>query len=409
MANPTTYASARQYIGLAVEVTQGTAVVPAVTLPVDAFSPFDQPTWLDDKALRGSMTEPYNRVQGVEHTEFDMGGPAYFDTMPYLLNNIFGDIVYSGTYTGSGTTTLSSGSAVGATTINTVASISNGTLIQIDTGTSSEVRTTTGVSGAGPFAVTFTGGLNVAHLSAAVVKPITFPYSEIFSTYNTGNGQPGSLTITDYQGPTASAGMRAYSGCCLSELTLKGTVDSSTVMYTAKGMGWPSASAATFASSPSTVLPQAAWEATVGVNGTIGSAPILTVNDYEFNIKRELELIYTAQNSKNPYSIFRGKLTASGKLSFVINDETPLTYLLSNTQPQLQLLVSNGLSGANLLAMQFDVQKAAYSTSKINRGKAAVQYDTEWDGIATTTNAGWTGGFSPMAITVQNAVAPSTF
>jgi hypothetical protein len=407
--NPTTYASARQYIGLAVETTAGTPVVPVVTVPVEKFDPHDVPTWLDDKALRGSMTEPHNRVQGVVHSEWDMSGPAYMDTLPYLLSNIFGDVVYSGTYTGSGTTTLSTGTAPGAVSVATVATIPSGTWIQIDTGTSSETRLTTGVSGVGPFTLTFTGGLNLAHLAAAVVKPITAPYSEAFAVNNTGNAQPSTLTITDYQGPTPTTGTRAYAGCCLSELNLTGNPESSTIMYTAKGLGWLSASAAAFVSAPSNKLPQPAWETQLGLAGTVGSAPVKTINDYAINIKRELKPYFTAQNSQNPWTIFRGKLTVTGKLNFVAADETPLTYQNSNTQPQLQIIVSNGLLTSNTLAVQFDIQNAAWTTSKISRGNPAVEYAVEFAAIATTTNAGWTGGYSPITVTTSNAVLPLTF
>jgi len=410
VADPTLYASPRQFIGLALETTQGTPVVPVVTMPVNNFDPFDAPTWMDDAALRGSMTEPYNRVQGPLHTEWSMSGPAYFDTLPYLLSNIMGDAVYSGTYTGSGTTTLSSGSSVGATTISTVASISNGTLIQIDTGTLSEVRLTTGVSGAGPFSVTFATPLVNAHSSGRTVKPITFPYSDAFSVLNTGTAQPGSLTITDWQGPTATTQARAYAGCCLSSLNIKGTPESTTIQFDASGLGWPSAAAvSTPTSNPSSVKPQPTWEATVGLNGTIGGSQVKTVNDFEFNLSRVLKPYYTAQNSQSPYYIERGKLTCAGKLNVVAADETSLTYLLNNTQPQLQLLISNGLSGANLLSLQFDILQAAYTTSKISRANAAVEYAIEFQAIANTTNTGYSGGFSPVLVTVQNAVAPNTW
>lgn len=409
MANPTTFASPRQYIGLAVEVFQGTPVVPAVTMPVEKFDPYDQPTWLDDKALRGSMVEIYDRVQGVKHSEFDMGGPVYLDTIGYLLSNILGDTVYSGTYTGSGTTTLNSGSIVGATTIDTVASISATTRIQIDTGVSSEVRTVASVTGAGPYTLTLSSALTRAHTGGATVRPITTPYTSTFSVLNSGSAQPGSLTITDYQGPTASTGTRAYPGCCLSELTIKGNPETSALEFDAKGQGWPSQSAAAFTSSPSTAQMQAAWRETVGLAGTVAGAQIYTINEFELSIKRELELIYTAQNSQNPYWIQRGKVTVSGKLNAVVDNETFLTYLNDNTQPQLQTIISNGLSGANLLAMQTDILKAAFSTSKINRGKAAVEYGAEYDAIANTTNAGASGGFSPVSIAVQNAIVPGSY
>lgn len=411
MPNPTTYASARQYVGMAVETVQGTAVVPAVTIPVDAFTPQDMPTWLDDHALRGSMTEPYNRVEGVRHTEFDISGPAYFDTLGYLLSNILGDVVYSGTYTGSGTTTLSSSSAVGATSISTAASISIGTLIQIDTGTASEVRLTTNVSGGGPFTVSFTTGLTYAHNSSVVVKPITGPYSTLFSTLNTGNGQPSTLTFTDYQGPTASTGTRAYAGCCLSELNIKGNAESSTIQYEAKGLGWPSASAAAFSASPSSELPQPTWEMITGINGPAsGGTLVSTIGDFSLSLKRELEMVYTGQNSQNPYVIFRGKLTASGSHNLpAVNDESSLTYLNSNTQPQLQYIISNGLSSTNLRKLQIDLQAGAYNTSQIDRSRPAVGYSVTWDGIANTTNVGGSGGFSPVAVTLTNNTSPNGY
>jgi hypothetical protein len=409
VADPTTYASPLQHVGVAVEATQGTAVVPTVTVPVDKFDPFDQPVWIDDKALRGAMTEPFNRVQGVKHTEFDFGGPAFFDTIPYFLSNVFGDVVYSGTYTGSGTTTMSALSTVGAVSLSLVASIATSTLIQIDTGNASEVRLTTGVSGGGPFVVTFATPLVNAHASSTVVKPITFPYSTQFAVLNTGTAQPKSHTFTDFQGPTASTGTRAYPGGCLSELAFKGTVESSAIDYTAKGMGWPSASAAAFASAPSAIKAQPSWETQVGLNGTVGGAPILTINDFAFTITRELEMIYTAQNSQSPYFIQRGRLTAGGSLNAVVNNETFLTYLNSNTQPQLQFIISNGLSGANLLSMQVDILLAAFTDSKIQRGKAAVEYAANLAAIANTTNTGNSAGFGPVTITVQNAVAPSTY
>lgn len=408
MSAPTTYASARQYVGFAVEITPGTPVTPVITMPVEKFDPFDQPTWIDDVSLRGSMTEPYIRVAGVNHSEFAMSGPAYFDTIGYLLSNMFGDVVYSATYTGSGTTTLSSSSIVGATTIATVASISSGTLIQIDTGVNSEIRLTSGVSGGGPFTLTVPA-LSKPHSSSVVVKPVTTPNLQTYNVLNSGNGQPSTLTITDYQGPTASTGTRAYAGCCLSELNLKGTIDSSAVTYDASGMGWPSASAAAFTSAPSTVAPQAAWSSQIGLVGTVIGAPVLTVNDWSVSIKRQIQPYYTASNTQNPYSIFRGKLTASGTLNFVVADETPLTYLNSNTQPQMQLIISNGLPGASLLAMQIDMQKAAWTTSKIQRGNPAVEYAVEFDSLATTTNVGYSGGFGPLTVTMSDAVAAGTF
>jgi hypothetical protein len=408
VANPTTYASPRQYIGMAVEATQGTPVVPLITMPVANFDPYDQPTWIDDTGLRGAMTGPFNRVQGPNHSEFDMGGDAYFDTFGYLLSNIFGDVTYTGTYTGTGTTTLSLASVVGAVSISAVATIASGTLIQIDTGVNAEIRTTTGVSGPGPFVVTVPA-LSRPHAASVAVKPVTTPNQQLYGVLNSGNGQPSSLSITDFQGPTATTGTRVYAGCCLSELDVAGTMDSTAITYTAKGMGWPSASAAAFASAPSASLPQAAWESQVGLAGTVSGAPIKTVNDFTLSFQRVLQIYNTAQNSQNPYSIFRGVLNVSGTMNIVVADETYLTYLNSNTQPQLQLIISNGLSGSSLLSMQVDANQCAFTTSKLARGNPAVEAAVTFDFIANSTNTGFSGGFGPNTVTMQNASAANLY
>src|SRR5262249_1835594 len=151
---------------------------------------------------------------------------------------------------------------------------------------------------------------------------------------------------------TASTGTRQYTGCCLSELSLKGTAESSAITYTASGMGWPSASATAFTPTFSTVTPQPAWEMIVGLAGPAsGGTQIKTVNDFSLAIKRELQIYYTGQNLAVPYQIVRGRLTASGTLNFVAADDTPQTNLTGNTQPQLQVIISNGLAGASLLSM----------------------------------------------------------
>jgi hypothetical protein len=339
VANPTTYSSQKQFIGIAKETTQGTAVQPTQTVLVEKFEPEDQITWLDGKSLRGSMPELYDRIAGPGKVDFSFAGPWFPDTAGFWINNILGDL------------------------------------------------TTTGAGA---------------------------PYSHAFSTLNTGASQPGSLTITDYQGTPATYLARAYAGCCLSELTIKGSAESSLIMIEGKGTGWPSAiAAATPTSSPSTEVAMASWRYALGIAGVAsGGTQVKTTGEFEVTIKRDLQPIFTGQNTSTPYFIQRGKVGVSGKLKFTAAaDETPLTYLLSNTKPQLQLTWNNALSSsaAGYRAMTIDCQSAAWKTTKIDRGQAAVGYEVEWDAIANTTNAGASGGYSPVKITLNNAVTSGTY
>lgn len=237
------------------------------------------------------------------------------------------------------------------------------------------------------------------------------PYTHAFSVLNTGAGQPVTHTLTHFQGVTATSGARQLPGACVSELTLKFNAESQLFTFDAKGASWPTVAAgATPTPNPSTVTPIASWRATLGIGGpATGGTQVKNVGEGEISIKRVLEPVYTAAGVQSPYIIQRGPVTVTGKLKFVVADESPLTTMLSNTQPQLQLVVSNGQTGAAQVAVQIDCQQAAYKTAKIDSGKAAIAYDVDFEAIANTSNAGASGGYSPIKITLTNAVASGTY
>lgn len=340
MATPVVYPSAKQFIGLAKEVTQGTAVTPiTATIPVAKFDPKAVFTWLDDKTFRGSMTEQAGLIQGVAIEEWTISdSPAFFDTLPYFVNNILGDITDSG----------------------------------------------------------------------------AAPVSHAMSTLNSGTGQPGSLTLVDWQGPpSASNFARVYPGACCSELVMKGNAESTMVLWSAKGLAWPSSvigSPPTAATSADT--PQAGWRTLMGLAGPAsGGTQVKTCREWEITIKRQLKAEYTLQGSQNPYVIFRGTVTVEGKLMFSVpaDESNTVTYLVSNTQPQLQLVTDNGLAAGSQRNLQIDTKKAAWLTSDINRGAEAVGYDVTFKGIDNSTNAGASGGLSPIMVTVLNNTAAATY
>jgi hypothetical protein len=417
MPAPVTYPSQQQFIGLAKETTPGTPVAPTWTLLVDSFDPEDKVTPLIDQAMRGSMAEEYNYIQGVKHSEFTGKGAIFLDGAGFLLNNILGDLVEDGTPTGSGATTLAAAlSTLGNTSISTVATIPNGTVIRIDSGTSSEVFTTGVPTGSGPFTIplsTPSGGNQVTHLIAAAVTPIQAPFSKAFSLLNSGTAQPGTLTLTDYQGLPLTTQARQLTGCCLSELTLSGNAESELVMCEWKGLGWASnIAAAKPTSAPTTALPIASWRALHGIGGpATGGTLDSTIGSWELKITRKLKQIFTGQNSQNPYITQRGAVAATMKLDFAApgTETNAVLAFLNNTQPILQIAMTNGGAGATLLGLTIDVQVGAFDTDKIDRGSEAVAYSGTVKPMANTTNAGRSGGYSPCKVTLQNNVAAGTY
>lgn len=90
--------SVRSYLGIAKEVTPATPVSATDFIPIskDAFKPVDIINPLYDTGLRGSMVENYNYIQGRRHTEIDVAGPVFADTVGYWLGGILGSVATTG-------------------------------------------------------------------------------------------------------------------------------------------------------------------------------------------------------------------------------------------------------------------------------------------------------------------------
>ena len=242
----------------------------------------------------------------------------------------------------------------------------------------------------------------------ATTGPVSSAYTHTASLLNSGTGQPGSLTMVQWQGLTGTSFSRMFAGVCLSELVLKGNPESSLVECSWKALGFPSAD---FPSAPPTFpantdFPLAAWRTAIGIGGTAVGAPVRTIREWEVTITRELKAIFTSQNSQSPYIIQRGKLTSTGSMNFAApSDETPLDYLLNNTQPQSQIVVTNGAAAAALRSMTIDRQQTGFDTQKISTGEEAIAYNGTTVAIANTTNVGASGGYGPLTVAVVNATA----
>jgi hypothetical protein len=83
--------------------------------------------------------------------------------------------------------------------------------------------------------------------------------------------------------------------------------------------------------------------------------------------------------------------------------------MLNNTQPQVQILISNGLAGTAAITVQIDCQVAAFTAAAPDTSKAAIGYQNGFEAVFNTTNAGGSGGMSPIKISVTCGVTPGSF
>ena len=97
MSTPTTYPSAKQWLGMAKETVQGTAVTPATSfMPIGKFTPKDDPVWLENRSLYGDMAGLHGMTQGPQKSSFSGDGIAFLDNLPMLLHNIMGELATTG-------------------------------------------------------------------------------------------------------------------------------------------------------------------------------------------------------------------------------------------------------------------------------------------------------------------------
>lgn len=162
------------------------------------------------------------------------------------------------------------------------------------------------------------------------------PYTHTMAIKNSGDGQPISYSITDFDGIQARAIAAAQFSECSFTFTANGLLE-----YSAKASGNISAAAATPARSYSTLIPYANWQAAVQIGGAASTRML----DGTVDIKRTISPIHTIDGSANPYRFWAGALSVTGKMSFVTESgEAELANYLSNTQPSLDINFGQGAS-----------------------------------------------------------------
>lgn len=403
------------WLGVGREAVTATAVMPAGALPLEpgSFDVEDTPKFLPDTAIRGSMTYLFNEILGPQDATFSLGGPAYLDVEGYLFDNMFGDLSSTGTNNGS-TTTLAIATAIAATsaTVTNSAGFLNGNNVQVDVGSIAEVVTMSAAP-AGSVITFANTPLRFAHGSGATVQVVTGPYSHKFATTNQGSGQPPTHTLTDYTGVTPTVGARQYVSACTAQLDLSGNAEQ-LLMWKVTGSAWTSAPAS---STPTVftnfVVPIANWRGSVFVGGTpaggtiSGGTIFQNIGEWSVSFKRKLQIYWTTQGNNNPYFIARGPIDATGTIHYTVaqgTDETPLTNMLTNSQPPVYISISNGLAGTSNLTLNIQMSKSAFIKSKPVRNAELFGYQDEFQCVANTNDVGGSGGLGPGIMTLTNNV-----
>jgi hypothetical protein len=249
-----------------------------------------------------------------------------------------------------------------------------------------------------------TVGYAIAGLLGSVATTgASAPYTHTISLFNslTSNVdvQPISYTLTDFY----AVDVRSYPGCQFSDFSLKFNADGM-LEYDTKTTGYASELVSDPTPTFSTVLPTPVWRGTV----SIGGSAVTTAMSGNIDMKRPATPIYGISNTQDPYQVFLGPLEVTGKITFVMENDSQLLNFLNNSQPAIVLNWAYG-AGAAAVQIQATITKGAYTAGVIERGEDFVQVTIDLNGQSNTTDAGASGGYSPIKWVLQNAKASGTY
>lgn len=241
----------------------------------------------------------------------------------------------------------------------------------------------------------------VAGIFGEVATTGAGPFVHVCTLLNSGDGQPNSYSLTDFYGMGGGTPAKRYKGMQFSELGFKWAAEGM-FEYDAKLVGFASGLVAKPVLTIPTTTPFPGWECVAQINGT----PVLSVEAFEFSLKRKADPIHGSGGTQDPWKVLVGALGITGKATIMVEDETQMGYYLNNTQPAFDVVFSHA---AGAQAITLHATKAAFTDATYQRGKSATEISVEFACKANTTDVGASGGLGPGKITVTNGKAAGTY
>jgi Phage tail tube protein len=222
------------------------------------------------------------------------------------------------------------------------------------------------------------------------------PYTAVASLKNSTDGQPVSNSVTDYQ----VVETRGFVGAQWDSLDFKWDGEK---MFTWDGTLVAQASAVQ-------TKPTSSYTAVAAVPGwlcttTLNSLSTNTLIDADIKLKRAGGPINTADGTQAPYQLFMGELDVSGKITVLVDANTQMVNYRANTQIPMDFLWT--ISGS--LSVDLHATLCNLDEVSVSRGKEWIEYAISFTALPNSTDAGASGGLSPVKLTIKNNKPSGTF
>ena len=213
--------------------------------------------------------------------------------------------------------------------------------------------------------------------------------------------QPPTYSYYDFSGVPAGSGARVYSYACYSEVSITGTSEG---LLEWDGKITALASQIAGSTPPviiSPVMPQPSWVSTVALagSGTLNTA------SWKLTLTRKVAPKFTDQGTQDPFAIPRGYAEASLAFDFdPLSDELQLIDYYANTQPACSIVAGNNLPGTQAASLTITANQLGFTDGALEDGKDVFAASETAKLVANTVNAGPSGGYSPLVVTLANAI-----
>lgn len=219
------------------------------------------------------------------------------------------------------------------------------------------------------------------------------PYTHAFNVLNSGDQQPPSHTVWDAYG----VNVRRYPGGQVSKLGFAWD-DTGLLTYSVDFVTLGDAVVSAPTSAFGTLAPHPAWASTCLIGG-VAAYPLSGSLDITRN---DAGPVHVQDGNQGPRYMWVGSVALEGKCTLLMEDDVYYQQFIDNTQPTLNFNFATG-AGATATGLQLLMSKATWREPAINRAGSYVKLDLGFKGLGNTTDAGVSGGYSPMKATLTNA------
>lgn len=220
------------------------------------------------------------------------------------------------------------------------------------------------------------------------------PYAHVFTALNSGDRQPGSFTVVSAD----PVGALAWPGCQVTQVTLTCPSADGLLSWAATLTGLSGVAA----SRPTAVLdsstPLQGWLGGITVDGVAANY----FSDFEVQLTRTVTPKWTTDGTRGPGYQHAGLLAVSGKATVVLpSDVLRRNYVAGSVLS----IVGSWVNGAGSQGVTVQSSTCVLTQAVRSYGSRWIEMDLAWVADDNTTDAGSSGGLSPVKVTLINSVS----